>query len=210
MQLEDPPQGLKIPPKVLYFDIETALLKTTVFQAGEQWIRWQDVESDTFVMCWGAAWMHKEPLKVLSECVTPKEAKKRDDKNCLWRLWELMDDADYIVGHNMRSFDWKIVNMRFITFGWDAPFDSKIVDTLSLSRRRFRAISHSMDSWLRRWGEEQKEEMTRKDWELCLGGDEKTLKKMHRYCRNDIKRGVKIAERFEKYIVSATGKELFR
>lgn len=210
IQLEEPPQGLLIPPKILYFDIETALMKVTTFQTGKQYVMWKQVNQDSFVLCWGAAWMNKEPLKIMSDCVTPKEAIKHDDERCLIRLWELMDFADYIVGHNMRSFDWKFVSARFIQFGWSSPFDTKIVDTYLLSKRKFRVPSHAMDAWSRRLGNGQKAHMEREDWERCLVGDESALHKMLRYCKGDIKDGVKLTRQFQTYIESGGGKPLFR
>ena len=209
-QWEEAPQGLKIPAKVLYFDLETALMKVTTFSTGRQWVNWKSVEQDTFVLCWGAAWMHKPKLKVVSKCVTPEQAQMADDYDCLLPLWDMMDEADYIVGHNMRAFDWKMVNARFITHGWNAPRESKIVDTLLLSRRRYRMASHAMDAWVKKLGGEMKEDMRREDWEACLKGDEKALKKMEHYCRGDIKRGVQIARAFQNYYEQATGNLLFK
>lgn len=209
-QWEEPPQGLKIPAKVLYFDLETALMKVTTFSTGRQWVNWKSVEQDTFVLCWGAAWMHKPKLKVISKSVTGEQATMADDYDCLLPLWEMMDEADYIVGHNMRGFDWKMVNARFITHGWSAPRESKIIDTLLLSHRRYRVASHSMDAWVKKLGGQMKEDMRREDWEACLKGDEKALAKMEHYCRNDIKRGVQITKAFQAYYEQATGNLLFR
>lgn len=200
---------MKIPPKVLYFDIETALIKTTVFQPGRQWIGWKSMETDSFVICWGAAWMHKKQIRVISDCVTSAQAKNQDDSKCLKGLHALMDEADYIVGHNMRAFDWKTVSARFLIHGWDAPHDAKIVDTLNLSRRRFRAVSHALDAWNKALGHEKKDDMRREDWEACLQGKKMALDKMHEYCRGDIRSGVKLAKSFQRYIEQATGRLMF-
>ena len=121
-----------------------------------------------------------------------------------------MGQADYLVGHNMRPFDWKLVSGRFITLGWDAPPDAKIVDTLSLSRRRFRVKSHALDSWEKRLGYAGKHEMHKEDWIRCLNGDTKALDKMHRYCRDDVRKGAKVTRDFQRYIEQATNKLLFR
>lgn len=208
-QEQERPQGLKSPPSVLYFDIETALVKTTVFNSGRQWVRWQDVESDPFVLCWAAVWMNKG-TKIISDCITPEKVIQQDDSEVLRGLYELMKQADYIVGHNMRPYDWKMVSGRFFTLGWDAPLDSAIVDTLSLSRKRFRVLSHSLESWLQRKGYGGKTPMERKDWQECIRGDEKALDKMHRYCRKDVRKGALLTLDFQRYVEQATGKLLFR
>ena len=208
IQLEVEPQGLDIPPKVLYFDIETALMKVTTFTTGKQFINWKSVEQESFVICWGASWLDKS--SIISNCVTPSQAKKQDDRACLKPLRDLMDEADYIVGHNMRAFDWKTVNARFLMHGWEAPHETKIVDTLLMSRRRFRVDSHALEAWSRKLGGKPKADMRREDWEACMRGDEKALKKMHRYCRGDIREGVYITKRFKQYYEQATGNQLFR
>jgi len=210
IQLEEPPQGLKVPSKVLYFDIETALVKATVFDSGRQWVHWKNIESDPFILCWAATWMHKKNGKVLSDCITPESVLQYDDREVLKPLLALMDEADYIVGHNMRPFDWRMVSGRFYVHGWIAPHDAKIVDTLSLSRRRFRVISHSLDAWLKRKGYDGKDEMERRDWEECIRGEQKALDKMVRYCRKDVRRGVQLTRDFQRYIEQATGKLLFK
>jgi len=210
IQLEEPPQGLDIPAKVLYFDIETALVKATVFDSGKQWVHWKNIESEPFILCWAATWMHKKTPTIISDCITPARVKKQDDREVLKPLYDLMDAADYIVGHNMRPFDWKMVSGRFYTHGWDAPHDPKIVDTLSLSRRRFKEISHSLDAWLKRRHFDGKDKMEREDWERCIRGDQQALNKMVRYCRDDVKRGSAWARDFQRYVEQATGKLLFK
>ena len=149
-------------------------------------------------------------LKILSKCVTSEQALKADDYELLIPLWDLMNQADYIVGHNMRGFDWKTVNARFIIHGWDAPKEAKIIDTLLLSRRRYRVASHAMDAWIKKLGGHMKEDMRREDWEACLKGDKKSLDKMLRYCRGDIRRGVRVTQAFQRYYESATGDLLFK
>ena len=43
---------------------------------------------------------------------------KTDDKALMRKLWDLMDEADIVIGHNCDSFDIKKINSRF--------FDDKI------------------------------------------------------------------------------------
>jgi hypothetical protein len=201
-------------PKVLYFDIETAPMEVACFRTGKQNISWKSVIQDSFVLCWAAQWIHVPNSKIISACVTLKEARKRSDKNCLYTLRDLMDEADYLVGHNMRGFDWKTVNDHFLLHGWDAPHDAKIFDTLTFSRRIFRPRSHALDSWMDELGEERKEDMRLEDWIKCLKGDDNTLqaalRKMHTYCRGDIRRGVRLTKIFQRYFEQATGKKLFK
>lgn len=153
--------------------------------------------------------MHTEKSKVYSECITPARVRRQDDRQVLKPLYDLMDGADYLVGHNMRPFDWKMVSARFFIHGWKAPHDTKIVDTLAMSRRRFKTISHSLDAWLKRKGMDGKNKMEREDWERCIIGDVKALAKMETYCRADVRRGAAWTKELQAYLEGATGKLLF-
>jgi DNA polymerase III epsilon subunit-like protein len=153
-------------------------------------------------------WMHRDT--VISDCITPARVKRQDDREVLKPLYDLMDEADYIVGHNMRPFDWKMVSARFFIHGWKAPHDARIIDTLALSRKRFKTISHSLDAWLKRKNIGGKDDMEREDWERCIRGDKSALDKMVKYCRNDVKRGAQLTKDFQRYVEQATGQLLFK
>lgn len=213
LQLEEQPQGLEIPPKVLYLDIETAFMSVDVFSLYVHTGRlsWKGVEKYKFVICWAAAWVGDEEPQLISDAVTGAQARKRNDKPCLKGIWRLMDEADYIVGHNIRGFDWKTLNYRYIVNGMGAPYKSKITDTLSLSRKYFLPESHALEAWSLRTGGRMKDKMERDDWtKICRHGDEKALAKMEKYCRGDVLEGIKVLRRMQDYIEQMEGKPLFK
>ena len=212
-QLEVPPQGLKIPANILYFDIETSLItvKQTVWALKNYnpYIDFKDIEADQYIICWAGAWVQGDSVKVFGECVTEKEAKARNDKRIIKVLRDAVDKADYIVGHNMRPYDWKTVNTRILVNGIPAPAEPKIIDTLSLGRRKFRATSQKLEYWSKMLGGNPKDKMKREDWEAIQDtGDPKSLRKMFKYCKGDIREGANIFIKFKKFIEDSTGKAL--
>ena len=132
------------PAKIFITDIETAQMVVKVWQLRKNdFIQHHRIVKDWFVMMWAGKWYRSN--EVLSACVTPKEAKKRDDSRILEEIWELLDKADIIIGHNIRNFDLKKLNARFLKHRQLPPSSYQIVDTLSHSRQNFGLSSHKLD-----------------------------------------------------------------
>ncbi len=205
----------KIPPRVLYFDIETSLtemvVKTFDMRVRSGWLDWHEITKPFYVISWAAAWYSPDKTpKLYSNHVTGKEAIKRDDKRCLQELWELMDYADWVVGHNSKAFDVKKVETRFLLNSMGTPSDYKQKDTLAEAKKRFKAESNALDYWAQLLGADRKDDMRRADWEAVDRGDEKTIRKMHRYNRGDVKAGMQVLKQFQEHIESNSGTRLFK
>lgn len=213
--MEVPAQALQIPPRVLYFDVETALMKVDMFNlyVPGKYISWKNIERHSYVICWAAAWVPDDParrLTVHSDSVTQREALRGDDRRALQGLWNLLDRADYVVGHNSNGFDIKKSNYRFIVNGMPAPTEYKQLDTLTMARKYFKSDSNALEFWSLRLGGEPKDDMDLDDWKrICLDGDPASLRKMERYCRGDVREGVGVYRKFKSWIESS-GKKVYR
>lgn len=172
------------------------------------WISKEMICEEAFIICWSACWVGKE--RILSDCVTQPEALKKDDKRILENLWDLVDQADYITGHNVNGFDWKKINNRFLVHGMGAPILSKSIDTLSLAKRHFPFESNSLDYISVKLGGLSKKDIRREDWiRIVETGDAATLRKANRYCKGDVREGVNVFNKFVTHIESS-GKVVFR
>lgn len=204
IQLELPPVEAKIPPKVLYFDIETStsrmVLDVFSMRVKTGWLDWHDIEKPFYVICWSAAWVTDKAPVILSDAVTGYEAKRRKDKRCLQGLWDLMDSADYVVGHNSIGFDVKMVNTRFLLNGMGTPQDFRQVDTYRIARTRFRPESQALAYWSKLLGGNPKDKMCREDWDECNLGNEKAIKKMLHYNKGDVREGVNVLKKMLAHI----------
>lgn len=208
--MEDPPQGLKIPPKVLYFDIERAPGEAYYYDRKTEYIPTNFLKVEPFIICWSSAWVG-DKIKIESQCVTTAEAKRRDDKRILQRLWELMDEADYIVGHNVDGFDLRKVGNRFLQLGMSAPLRHKTIDTLKLARKFVPFESNGLEYISVRLGNKPKRDITFADWRRIVEtGDAETLRTAARYCNGDVREGIKIYKRLRDYVEAGTGKMLAR
>ena len=211
-QLEEPPQGLRIPPKVLYLDIETALMKVYVYDlyVPNKRINKDMIAQNSFVVTWSAAWLNADNTirTQMSGTVTPAEAKKQDDKRIIQEIHSLLDECDYAVGHNSNSFDLKILNWRFLLYGLPFP-EYKKIDTFRLSGQT-RPPSRGLEPLSIALGGNPKKGLDRAEWiEIVETGNEKLLKKARRYCRGDVVEGVRLFSHYAAAI-EANGKRLYR
>jgi len=176
-------------PKVLYLDIETALTKLYNFglKVPSGYMSYQMIDEPFFIICWAAAWSDK-PNKVYSSCVTQDEALAGTDKNILAPLWDLMNRADIIAGHNSNKFDLPKIKGRFLINGFPKLEQYKTHDTKVMSKR-LGFESNALDYLCELFGFPKKEDMPLEDWkEIRKTGNPKKLRKMQKYCINDVKK----------------------
>lgn len=208
--MELPPQGLYLPPKVLYFDIERSLMKFYGYEREVRggWISKEMICEEAFIICWSACWVGQD--RIVSACVTQDEALQKNDKRVLEKLWSLLDAADFVTGHNVDGFDWKKVNNRFLIHGLGMPIAGKSIDTLKLARKHFPFDSNALDYISVKLGGKPKKDIDRDDWiRIVETGDEATLRKANRYCRGDVREGVGIFNKFIAHIESG-GRSVYR
>ena len=147
-----------------------------------------------YIICWTALWTNN-PRRRYSACVTQAEALEFNDKNILAPLWDLMNRADIVAGHNVKAFDIKKINTRFKVNGFDEPMQYSVVDTLLYARKHFSFESNRMDYLCKLFGIPQKKQMSMEDWAAIeQTGDPKALRKMLIYNRGDVRSGAKLLE----------------
>ena len=151
------------------------------------------LDKEYYIICWSASWVGSN--EVYSGCVTPQAARKWSDKAILKPIWKLMDEADVISGHNVSGFDIKRLNARFLLNGMNPPLDFAVMDTLKVARNRFSFESNKLDYIAKRLGFRPKDAMGLDDWKkIAESGDEKTLAKMQKYNKGDVREGKKVLE----------------
>lgn len=202
-QAEEAPFVETIRPKILYFDIETALMEVAVFSLyqPQKYISNAAIIQSSYITTWAACWVDSdaEYQYIYSDRVREDEARANSDRRALQWLWQLMDRADYIVGHNSDQFDVKLVNYRFFRNGMGLPYTFKQSDTLKLARKYFRAESNKLDYLARISGGNGKHDMEYDDWHrIRTAPTGEDLQKMENYCRNDVREGIDVFIQFRR------------
>jgi len=172
-------------PKVLLFDIETAPLKGYFWDIWQQNIAPGQIIDDWFMISWSAKWLFDN--EVISDVLTSKEAINKDDKRITKSIWEYLNEADIVIGHNAIKFDVKRVNTRFLIHDLVLPSPYEVIDTLVHARRKLAMTSNRLDSLAKALGFDGKIKTSFELWADCLKGDEDALHKMNIYCDKDVR-----------------------
>ena len=178
-------RGVEKGAKVLIFDIETAP------SVGYIWGKWQQnihdgqLINEWFMLTWSAKWLFHD--EVLNAKLTGKEALKQNDKRIAKSIWKLLDEADILIGHNIKKFDLKKLNARFLLHGLGTPSSFELIDTLLHARKSFSVHSNKLDYLAQILGVGSKVNHDGFSmWDKCYKGDEESLAKMAEYNDGDI------------------------
>jgi hypothetical protein len=103
-------------------------------------------------------------------------------------MWNLLEEADYVVGFNSAAFDVKWINAEFVTEGFPPPASYQQIDLIRVARKNFRFLSNKLQhiadkldigSKVKHHGFEL--------WRDCMAGDKKAWALMKRYNKGDVK-----------------------
>lgn len=188
-------------PKVLFFDIETApnrMLAWQTFQTDAV-----KVESSWYMLAWSAKWQGgKQVTKCLAD-YPGYDPTSEDDKALVTELWELLDKADIVIGHNGDRFDIKKTNARCIIHGLNPPEPYKTVDTLKVAKRHFAFHSNRLNELGKVLGVGQKVSTGGFElWDACMRGDLKAWNRMKKYNAQDVRLLEAVYERLKPWIGS--------
>lgn len=180
----DKPHQLDSFPKILFFDLETSPILAYTWGLYNQNINHDFIIRDWFLLTWSAKWFMDK--KIMHDSLTSEEAIKGNDKRITKSLWALIDEADIIVAHNLRDFDEKKMNQRFIINGLNPPSPYQTFDTLQHARRNFKFSSNKLDYINNVLGISRKIHTDYTLWLRCLRGEKKAFKEMQDYNDQDV------------------------
>lgn len=171
-------------PKILLLDVETSLIALFVFSLYKPHPTHNDILTDWHLLSWSAKWILDD--KIMSDILTPEEATAHDDERICKSIWELVDEADIIIGHNSVRFDMKKLNARFMLNGMKPPSPYRNIDTLQSIRGAAAHTSNRLDYLGKMIRGEGKLENMKGLWHRCFHGDPESLLQMEAYNREDV------------------------
>lgn len=169
--------------KVLIVDTENLPGKFSLWDTGKQYVSAKYMIEAPIMLAWSAKWLYDH--EIYSRILSPKEVKNRDNTKLVGELWSLMNDADIIVGHNIK-FDIAIINTLLAKNGYPPPLHYKTIDTLPVARSAFRLPSYSLEFINEYFGLSPKLKTSPGLWDRCEKGDEDSLEEMLEYNQNDV------------------------
>lgn len=175
------------PVKVLVLDIETAPIISYTWGTFQQNVALNQIVEDWAIISWSAKWVGSN--QVMYED-TRNEKNPRNDKKILKSIWNLMDEADVIIGQNSKSFDIKKLNARFILNGMKPPSSFRQIDTMRLAKKHFAFTSNKLEYMTKNLCTAKKSAHAKFSgfelWKECLAGNIEAWKELEDYNIQDI------------------------
>lgn len=179
-------------PKIVLLDIETMpdLKQVMAFMP-----RLSDYPGLTLkasinsVLCFGYKVWGESKTTVLNAWDDPKRWSKdiNDDRYLLERITEILKDADCVVTHNGKRFDWRFIQTRLLKHGMKPLPKIMHVDTCQESKKYLFLFNNSLNTLAKHMTSEEKLENGGWPlWEKVMQRDKKSMALMSRYCAQDV------------------------
>jgi len=101
--------------------------------------------------------------------------------------WDIIQEADCLLGWNSKRFDIKKLNACFLDLGMKPYKKTPHIDLMQEKKKLALSNSNKLDDTARKWGVGRKTD--HEGWELwmkCIEGDKKAQRDMVRYCKRDV------------------------
>ncbi len=175
-------------PRILIYDIETAPILAHVWKLWDNNVGLNQIDSDWYIMSVAAKWLGEDEVFYWDQQdVHPME----DDTYLLSKLWDLLNEADFVIGQNIQKFDTKKVNARFVLNGFPKPSTYRQIDTMLQAKQQFGFTSNKLEYMTDRLCPEHKKSKHKEFpghelWSECLKGNPAAWAEMKSYNIDDI------------------------
>jgi uncharacterized protein YprB with RNaseH-like and TPR domain len=174
------------PPKILFFDIETAPITGYTWGTYEQSVI--KILRDWFVLSYAAKFGGDDRYFYLDQRFSsPIE----DDLQLVCGIHHLLSESDIVVGHNSARFDHKKLNARFIKYDLPPLNHYKVIDTLKIARKHFAFTSNKLADLAKFLNCDIQKSTHAKFpgfsmWDECMKGNKEAFEEMESYNKTDV------------------------
>ena len=180
--------GIVHEPKIAIIDIETAPILSYIWSIWKPAFGTNMMERGSYVLSWAAKWLGEDEVFCDALCYqTGYDPANEDDSQMLEGIWNILDEADFVVAHNGDKFDIKRLNTRFLLAGMRPPSPFKQIDTLKMVKRCFAFDSNRLEHLLQEMYGFGKDDSGGFDtWRGCMQGDMEAWDKLLQYNKTDV------------------------
>lgn len=195
-------------PRIVCFDIENTPMLVYTFSLWGDNLNPSNVMQESFMLCWSAKELNSSFVE--SDAITSEEAKNQDDERITRSLWDYLNGTHILIGHNIKDFDIKVMNTKFLLYGLPPISSFQIIDTLKIAREKFAFASNKLSFINKALGIKQKlENSGMKLWIECMHGNKKSLDEMLEYCKVDTSAVEDLYYQFRSFITGHPNLGLF-
>lgn len=164
--------------KILTLDIETSPNLADVWGLWNNNVSLNQLRASSYTLCWAAKWYGEKSVLFGAQW---------ENDNFISRIYDLISDADVIVGYNQDHFDLKTLNKDFALEGWGPPAPYKSIDLYKVVKKSFRFPSNKLDYVVQQFGIGSKVKHEGHTlWVKVMAGDPRAQKQMEKYCKGDV------------------------
>ena len=174
--------ALKTKRRRLFFDIETSPNLGLFWEAGwKKQIDYHNIIKERAIICICYKWEDDKETHSLNW------DKKQNDKVMLQKFIQVANQADEMVGHNGDRFDLAWIRTRCLFHRVPMFPTYKTIDTLKISRSKFKFNSNRLNYIADFLGYGQKIKTDFSLWKnILLENDKTAMEKMIKYCKKDV------------------------
>ena len=175
--------------KILTLDIETIYINANTFGTRKVFIGPHMINRDWFILSWAAKWLGEDYTysDALPHYKEQYAADPYDDTHIMASLWDMIDEADIVIGHNSDRFDLPKIQTRMFLNGMDPYAPVRKIDTLKVAKHQFAFSSNKLDYIAHLLGLGTKLDTGGlKLWDECLAGNKEAWRKMEEYNCYDV------------------------
>lgn len=185
-------------PRILFLDIETAPIEARVWSRFDVTVGVNQITRDWFIMSYAAKFRGEDTIYYLDQrYAEPIE----DESQLLEGIHHLMSQADIIVAHNGKKFDFKKLATRFAKFKMAPMGIKRYMDTMVMAKKVFSLTSNSLDFVASFFGIQGKFKSRKfigqELWNACLDKNMEAWEEMEIYNKQDV---VVLEEVFEELL----------
>lgn len=175
-------------PRILVYDIETSPLIAHLWSMWQQGVGLNQIQSDWFMLSFCAKWLGEDEIIYHDlRGIVDQE----DDSHLLAILWKLLNEADFVIGQNIKKFDTRKVNARFVLNGFPKPSTYRQIDTMIIAKEQFGFTSNKLEYMAAKLCPEHAKDKHDEFpghtmWVECLKDNLAAWEAMERYNRDDV------------------------
>ena len=124
--------------KLLTIDIETSPNLADVWGLWQQNVGLAQLKEAQRMLCFAAKWWGKKRTNFRSEYLDGTEYMVES-------AWQLLNEADAVIGYNSQGYDVKHLNREFIQLGLGPPSPFKNIDLFRVVKANFKFPSYKLD-----------------------------------------------------------------
>jgi hypothetical protein len=191
-------------PNILTLDIETFPLESYTWGTWDQNVGLEQIKTEWSIASVAAKWIDSKKV-IYADTGGRGKGKVRDDTRLLAGIWKLLDEADWVIAQNGVQFDIKKIDARLITLGFGPYSPIRVIDTLSVAKRRFAFTSNKL-AWMSKHltttkKQEHKEFPGFELWKECLNDNPRAWAVMKKYNIADVLATEELYLRMRPWIV---------